>query len=572
MEFLDARRLTGPNLHFDVPAAVLDVGCPVHEAASFEAGWRNVVATLWSALGKPPAGYSRIDHEGGISVAFTAPIDALYLASEVNELAFAMLAADADGSPRPPFDAELSRLRRARDEESNPGLQLLSAAAAHHGVTLLSDDVYVSLGMGDSAATWPARALPAADAVDWSAYRDIPVGIVTGTNGKTTTVRLAQYILRGAGRTVGVSSTDWIAVNERIVERGDWSGPGGARMVLRQPGVDTAILEAARGGLLRRGLGVKRADVALITNISADHLGDFGSRNLVELLRIKWLVSRAVAASGTLILNADDEQLAAKAQAYAGRIAWFGLDPSNPVIRSHRDAGGRALVAQGPELLLCDGIAETLLCREEDVPVTLGGSARHNTANALAAAALCSLLGAGPDDIRRGLTGMSQQENPGRCNVFDIGKRKVLVDFAHNPGAMRAVAGMARSLPAKRRALCFGQAGDRPDELIRAMTREAWAIGLERVYVSELADYRRGRGPGEVYAVIRDELLRLGADPEQIEHHALESESFAAAMRWADDADLVIMLALGGSAPVLAQIESLIRATERDPSGPGRQA
>ncbi len=560
MEFLDARRLTGPNLHFDEPAAVLDVACCLHESALFEASWRHAVATLWSALGERSVRYSRIDHEGGISVAFTAPIDALYLATEVNQLAFAMVAAGVDGGAAPEIAAELDRLRTARDDESKPDLHLLSAAAERHHVTLLWDDDHVSLGMGVSAGTWPARALPAADTVDWSAYRDIPVGIVTGTNGKTTTVRLAQYILRVAGRTVGVSSTDWIAINDRIVASGDWSGPGGARRVLRQP-VDTAILEAARGGLLRRGLGIRRADVALITNISADHLGDFGSRSLAELLSVKWLVSRAVVRSGTLVLNADDEQLVAKADAYAGRIAWFGLEPTNPVITSHRDAGGLALVANGSQLLLCNGTSEVLVCREEEIPVTLGGSARHNTANALAAAALCTVLGAQPDDIRRGLTGMSQRENPGRSNVFEVGRRRILVDFAHNPGAMRAVAGMARALPAKGRALCFGQAGDRPDELIRAVTREAWAIGLERVYVSELADYYRGRAPGEVYGLIRDELLRLGADPAHIEHHELESDSFAAAMTWANDGDLVIMLALGGSGPVLAEIEALIRAT-----------
>lgn len=572
MEFLDARRLTGPNLHFDVPAAVLDVACEPGEAAGLESAWREAVSTIWSALGEPAAQFSRIDVEGGVSFAFTAPGDALYVASEVNQLAFSLAAPAAVTGPEPVIEQELVRLRAARDEERNPALQSLAAAAREHAVTLLRDDDEVSLGMGASASVWPVRALPGLDEINWSGYRDVPVGLVTGTNGKTTTVRFAQHILRGAGRSVGVSSTDWIAVNDRIIERGDWSGPGGARTVLRQPDVDAAILEAARGGLLRRGLGIERADAALITNISADHLGDFGSRNLVELLRIKWLVSRVVAAHGTLILNADDERLVSKAQAYRGRLAWFALDPANPVVEQHRADGGLALIASGADLLLCEGAAESFVCREDEIGVTFGGRARHNTANALAAAALCKVLGADADAIRRGLTTLSQRENPGRCNLFEIGERKVLVDFAHNPQAMRAVARMARALPAERRALCFSQAGDRPDELIREMTREAWAMGLERVYVSELANYRRGRGPGAVYAVIRDELSRLGAAPASIEHHELESESFAAAMEWAEDGDLVIMLALGGAAPIEAEIASLIRATGQAPSGPARPA
>jgi UDP-N-acetylmuramyl tripeptide synthase len=572
MELVDARRLTGPNLHFDVPAAVLDVACEIDAAATLETAWRQAVAELWAALGEPAAKFSRIDVEGGVSLAFTAPGDALYLAAEVGQLAFALVAPAAGTGNAPALEEELDRLRTARDEERNPRLQSLAAAARDHGVTLLRDDDQVSLGMGASASVWPVRALPGLPEVLWSRYRDVPLGLVTGTNGKTTTVRFAQHILRVAGRSVGVSSTDWIAVGDRVIDRGDWSGPGGARTVLRQPDVDTAILEAARGGLLRRGLGIERADAALITNISADHLGDFGSRNLVELLRIKWLVSRAVSAHGTLILNADDEQLVAKAQAYRGRLAWFGLDPANPVITQHRRNGGFALVASGSRLFLCEGAAETFVCREEEIAVTFDGRARHNTANALAAAALCSVLGADADDIRRGLTTFSQRENPGRCNLYDVGARRVLVDFAHNPEAMHAVAAMARALPARRRALCLGQAGDRPDELIRSMTRAAWAIRPERVYVSELADYRRGRGPGEVYAVIRDELTRLGATPGCIEHHELETESFAAAMKWAKDGDLVIMLALGGAQPIEAAIESLTRETGPASSGPARPA
>ncbi|HEX5788284.1 MAG TPA: Mur ligase family protein [Woeseiaceae bacterium] len=562
MRFLEARRLTGPNLHFDLPAAVVDVACEPREADRLAPAWAASVARLWQALGEPVPDTSRLDVEGGISLAFAAPIDALYAACEVSELAFAVAAAGVNGEAPPEIDSELGRLTATREQERNAPLVELAAAAASRGLTLLWDDDEVSLGTGATVAVWPARDLPAAATVDWSRYRDVPRALVTGTNGKTTTVRLAQHILRGAGRTVGVSSTDWIAVDDRILDRGDWSGPGGARTVLRQPDVDVAILETARGGLLRRGLAVNRADAALITNIAADHLGDFGSRNLVELLCIKWLVTRAVAAGGTLILNADDEQLVARAQGYAGRVAWFGLDVDNPVVAGHRDDGGRVFAADGSRLLDCTGGEEALICHDHDIPIAFGGAARHNVANALAAAALTLTLGATLEDVRRGLTSMSQDDNPGRCNLYEVGARRVLVDFAHNPQAMRALAHMAAHMPARRRALCFGQAGDRPDELIRALTRDAWAIGLDRVYVSELAAYRRGRQAGEVYAVIRDELLALGADPACIEHHELESESLAAAMDWAGDGDLVIMLALGGAAPIQARIEALIRETE----------
>ena len=363
--------------------------------------------------------------------------------------------------------------------------------------------------------------------------------------------------MRGNERNVGLSSTDWIAVNDRIIDRGDWSGPGGARAVLREKSVDLALLESARGGLLRRGLGVEAADAALISNIAADHLGDFGSQDLDELLNIKWIVSRAVESDGRLILNADDPLLCKKSKDYAGVLLWFSLDADNAMVRAHTASGGQAFVLDGHDLEVVNGSVTELICLDSDIPITLGGAARHNVANALAAAALTSCLGATLTDIRAGLTTMSQDDNPGRCNVYNIDGYKVLVDFAHNPHAMQALFSMAEELPAKRRVLCFGQAGDRPDDLIRELARSAWAIGLDRVIVSELAAYYRGRESGDVFRIIRDELIACGAAPRQIEHHEEESESLAAAIAWAEPGDLVIMLALGGSEPILTQLKAL---------------
>ena len=183
--------------------------------------------------------------------------------------------------------------------------------------------------------------------------------------------------------------------------------------------------------------------------------------------------------------------------------------------------------------------------------------ARHNLANALAAAALTHALGASVRDIRRGLTSMSQRDNPGRTNIYEIGDVSVIMDFAHNPHALLALFDMARLLPARRRALAFGQAGDRPDPLIRELARRAWSIGLDRVMVSELANYYRGRNPGEVYGVIRDELLRSGAAPDQVDHFELETQALDAALEWAQPGDLVIMLALGDPAAIRAKLEVL---------------
>ena len=556
MEFVDARRLTGPNAVFNGIGSILDVSCTPDEADQLIAVWADNVARMLEALDWPSSEFAYRKLDGGISLAFSAPIDQLYAASEINEWAWAASAFDLGVSTEEPeFDEALDALRKSAAEEANAELMWLIDEAAAHGKTLLWDDDEVSVGLGKHSATWPVREIP--DALDWDGFADVPIGIVTGTNGKTTSVRFAKHILRKAGHNVGVSSTDWIAVNERIIDRDDWSGPGGARAVLREQEVDAAILETARGGLLRRGLGVEQANAALITNISEDHLGDFGSRNLDELLDIKWVVSHAVRKSGKLVLNAEDHRLVARANNYDGELVWFSLDAGSDIVEAHVASGGTAFVLDGHDLVRIDSNGRECICRDVEIPISLGGAARHNVANALAAAALTHCMGVPLDVIGEGLTTMQQDENPGRCNLYSLDGYQVLIDFAHNPAAMSALFDMASAVPAKRRALCFGQAGDRTDELIRELARDAWAIGLDCVFVSELAKYHRGREHGDVFRIIQDELQKQGADEEQVVHNEEELETLEAALEWAQPGDLVIMLALGGAKPIQARLSEL---------------
>ena len=558
MEFLDARRLTGPSLLFDVPGTILDVACSREEAERLIPLWEKHVRHMLDELGWRDCRFESLLLLGGVSLGFTAPVDALYAASEINEWAWAACDADLNGADEPDFDEALFGFRSAIAEEANPELIRLDAIAAEKNVTLLWDDDEVSLGLGRHSQTWPVRELPDPETLDWSSFKDVPSGLITGTNGKTTTVRIAAHIARAADQNVGFSSTDYIAVNDRIVDRDDWSGPGGARNVLREQDVGVAILETARGGLLRRGLGVNKADVALITNIAKDHLGDFGSQDLDELLHCKWIVTHAVVESGKLVLNADDHRLVSKSREFAGDLVWFSLDANNDIVRAHSAKGGAAFVLDEHELLFVDGNSRELICSDRDVPITLGGAARHNVANALAAAAFTWCLGVSLDDIRAGLTSMSQDDNPGRCNVYEVNDFTVLVDFAHNPQALQAVLAMANQLASRRKALCFGQAGDRPDDLIRELARGAWGSGLDHVFVSELAKYHRGREKGAVFAVIRDELIACGANAGQIEHHMEEIESLDSALEWAEPGDLIVMLALDRSQELYDKLKSLV--------------
>ncbi len=557
MEFLEARRLTGPSLLWSRPGSILDVRCSADEAGPVIEKWSTAVRRMLDAVGWSDEALCHWRLSGGVSLAFSGPIDALYAASAINEWAWACIESGESIEDLADFDEKAVEFQTLIEEERNPALLTLAAAAFGHGVSFLWDDDDVSVGLGTGSETWPFRDLPEPASLEWSKFHDIPVGVVTGTNGKTTTVRLATHIVRGTGKNVGVSCTDWIAVNDDIIERGDWSGPGGARNVLRQAAVDVAILETARGGLLRRGLGVNKADVALITNIAADHLGDFGSQNLQELLDIKWVVSRSVEGSGVLVLNADDELLVAKAKKYSGNLVWFSLDPKNEVVKQHASDGGLAFVLDENKLTRLAGKEREVICASDEIQITLAGAARHNIANSLAAAALTYCLGVSVEDIRTGLKSISQDDNPGRCNVYEISGVNVLLDFAHNPQAMQALFDMASGLPAKRRLLAFGQAGDRPDDLIRELAQGAWSIGLDAVIVSELEAYHRGRSHGDVYQVIHDELIRCGAHEDQLRHFDEELDSLDAALDWAEPGDLIIMLALADGQKIQEKLKVL---------------
>jgi len=557
MEYLDARRITGPNLLWNRAGSILDIDCAAEETDAVIHAWEEAVRYMLAAVGWADESTCSRQLTGGVSLAFSAPIDALYAATEINEWAWTCIENGVGVEPSPELAEKVAEIQGLIAAEVNPDLLRLQSAVGENNIAFLWDDDDVSAGLGSGSETWAFRDLPEPDDLDWDQFHDIPTSIVTGTNGKTTTVRLGTHILRGTGRDVGVSSTDWIAVNDRIIERGDWSGPGGARSVLRRKEVDVAILETARGGLLRRGLAVDQADVAVITNIAEDHLGDFGSRNLQELLNIKWVVSRAVEEFGTLVLNADDELLVAKSSDYTGDLVWFSLDDDNVVINDHLGKGGLAFVLDGTRLTKCHGDEREFICDSDEIAITLGSAARHNIANSLAAAAMTFCLGVSIEAIRDGLKSVSQDDNPGRCNVYEIDKFRVLVDFAHNPQAMQALFDMAGGLPAKRRLLAFGQAGDRPDDLICELAQGAWAIGLDAVIVSELEAYHRGREHGDVYRIIHDELIRCGASEDQLQHFDLEMESLDAALEWAEAGDLIIMLALGDGVSIQDKLKAL---------------
>jgi UDP-N-acetylmuramyl tripeptide synthase len=446
----------------------------------------------------------------GLSIAVAAPDDALLTAADALELAITRVigvAPDATVGDVATVDPLVSR-----QQEANPALVALLAAARQRGLAFVVDDEGVGLGLGARGQTYRLDSLPEPAAVPWAQLGAIPVALVTGTNGKTTTTRLLASILAHTGRVVGSTSTDGVVIDGVVVERGDWSGPGGARRVLRDPRVEVAALEAARGGLLRRGLPLEGYDVGIVTNVADDHLGEFGVDDLDDMADVKCLVARGVRSGGVVVLNGDDPRLRSRAPSFAARVVFFAVDGAH--VAGDLASGGEAWFVDDVDGRACivrgEGAGRVAVVPVDEVPVCFGGAARYNVENALAAAAAARGLGADDAAIAAGLRAVSTAvaANPGRGNVLRHDDVTVVVDFAHNPAAVAALGSLVSHLRGSKGRLlfCLGAPGDRLDVELAALADAVAGLRPDVVVLRELEHYRRGREPGAVPGLLRARL------------------------------------------------------------------
>lgn len=556
MEQLDSRRLPGPNLLWPRPGAVIDVAVDEAERSGLLAAWERQARCILDAVGWQTQDTCVRSFEGGASLAISAPLDALYAATEVNEWALESACASLAGEPVPDSSAAAERLRQVISEETRPRLLTLRREAEDHGVSFLSDDDQASVGLGQGSLTWPVAELPDPASLPWDSIHDVPLALVTGTNGKTTTVRLLACMARAAGLRPGFSSTDQVVVGEEVVESGDWSGPGGARRVLRDTGTQVALLETARGGMLRRGLAVERADVAAVLNVGADHLGEWGVGSVEALCQGKFVVTSVAPLA---VLNADDEAVSRAGRALGKPVIWFSLHSPSPWMREHLSGGGRAYLCEEGGLVRHEGDACEKLIDLDGLPIGLGGAARHNIANALAAAAIAEGLGLDRDAIVSGLRSFrgDDADNPGRMNRFKVGGVEVIVDFAHNPHGLEAMLHMACALPAERRLVLLGQAGDRDDEAIGELARLSAGSGFDHVIIKNMEVHSRGREKGEVVDLLTRELEAARFPPERCTHAPSEAAGVEQALEWAQPGDLLLLLVHEDRAGVLDRIRAL---------------
>ncbi len=376
--------------------------------------------------------------------------------------------------------------------------------------------------------------------------RRIPIAAVTGTNGKTTTSRMLAHILKMSGMTVGLTSTDGVYIDGKLSVPGDMTGPVSAQMILRDPSVDAAVMESARGGMLRSGLGFPECNVSACLNVSADHLGLRGIDTLEQLAEVKRVPIEV--ATDAVVLNADDPLCLQMADyTDADKVCYVTMNPSHPLVKRHIQAGGQAFVLEqgmnGHMITIYDGETHTPLLWTHLIPARIEGRALHNVQNAMFAAALAFNLDIGIEDIRQGLRTFDSTffQAPGRMNIYDEHPFRVILDYAHNPAAVGAMCGLVDRFDVDgRRIVVLSAPGDRRDDDIREIAEIA-ADHFD-YFICRCDDNRRGRGPDEIAVMLKNRLLEKGVDADRIEVIPDEQEATTRALEMADTGDLLLVL------------------------------
>ncbi|MBT5362624.1 MAG: cyanophycin synthetase [Candidatus Marinimicrobia bacterium] len=369
----------------------------------------------------------------------------------------------------------------------------------------------------------------------------IPIIAITGTNGKTTTTRLTNHIYKLAGNTVGMCTTEGVYIKNRMIYQGDMTGPMSHKMVLTDPTVDLAILECARGGMLRSGLGFKSCNVGIVTNVSEDHLGLRGIHTIEQLARVKSIIPEIVKQDGVAVLNADDSLVSAMSEKTKGSVIYFSMDwKNNSVVTNHLKEGGIATVYDDGWLCMMKGQWKYPIVDVKDVPLTFGGKAKFNIMNALASAGACIGLGLKLENIKAGLSTFfpSHTQTPGRLTMTDMGDYNVIVDYAHNKAGYDALIDFVSSYSPEKTIMSLCVPGDRRDEDFEGIA-ESCAKSIDTIVIFE--SYLRGLKEGELSNKLKFYLTKHGMNENQIVIIYDEQSAVQHCLNVGEDYDFVIL-------------------------------
>lgn len=548
LQLRDLRALEGPNIYYPQPAVKLQIwadrnlGRAVTDAVKT---WSQQVGVVIGAVRQD------VQPEGAgflITTTWTTPLP--NVGERIAQGAFDDLQAAETRDEEYSHDEALFAAidERKREEPSLQQLQLYAEAQVRDLPMVSRGDGTLMLGSGSRGYIFDPSGLSLGLSADvpWDSIGTIPIVAVTGTNGKTTTTRLIAHVLSSLGVRVGRTDTDGIVIDGEEVEAGDWAGFGGARRVLTDSRTDVAVLETSRGGILRRGLGFTSCDVGIVTNISADHLGEFGIETPEQMAEVKGLVVLVTRPDGVVVLNADDPLVLGLREWASAPVALFSRNPLNAAVAEHAAAGGATLRSDGTTIQIVFDTQRGQI-NLADVPITYGGAALHNVENVMAAAAACLGLGITIEQIATAFQTFTSDaaHNVNRLNVFERAGITAVFDYAHNEAGIAALLQFGQQVQQRhggRLLVLLGGPGDRTDAQIRNQGQLVGRVA-DALLLHEEARYLRGRQPGETTDLYRTGAEAAGLAPDRITFYPDEVTALDAVLAQARTGDVLLIAA-----------------------------
>lgn len=515
---LAIRVLAGTNVFFSGVGAIAEYVTRSEQklefAQAFEIELRKVLDALdWDDVQIYKKIYSR-----GVIFAIPTEFDYSYAGCKILTVAFDIVAARFNGQPELDFEEEIDYLRYVLSRERYITLRNIYNEAQDRSLNVYYHEDKITIGSGKGSFTADIAEV-GFDDVPWDNIYDIPSVLVTGTNGKTTTVRLTSFISQHAGKTVGYCSTDWVMINGNIVSQGDLSGPNGNRTVMTNPDVDVAVLEVARGGIVKRGLATSHVNGAVVMNVSEDHLGVNGIDSVHDLAAAKFVVQDAVRPGGTNIFNLDDQISTEFINSFDNPRAVFSQKLSFAEVSNYiRNDDDYACLVEDNSFYVFKANQKYFVAKVNEVDLTYNGIAKHNIENVLAAICLSISLGRTYEEIRAGLLSFRNDiHNHGRFNMFDVKNNKILVDYGHNFASVDNMLKFARSIakPTSKITVLLGFSGDRKF-MINNIAKSVIENKVDHVILKLFTSHLRGADVGELAQMLRGSLLRHGFPESQI--------------------------------------------------------
>ncbi len=553
-------RLMGSNIYFTGTGAVLDItlsGTDLKDMRKLLKLWdteleRIMQALNWSGYKTGIRTYSK-----GFKYAISAPEDLLFCAIYVLRQTWESVYSKYKTGEFYPIEKILAYIEPEIKSELNLKYRAICNEARRRSLNVFLEKYDLCIGSGKYAFRADIDDISLRD-IPWDDIKEVPSVMVTGTNGKTTTVRLTAYIARHAGKKVGYCSTDWVMVGDEIVEKGDLSGPTGSLRVMMHPEVELAVLEVARGGLVRRGLIADYVKGATVTNVSEDHLGQDGIENIVDMAETKSLVYAAVRQGGYCIINLDDVQMRKRVETLSGKkILITQKKLTHKDVKAYLKYADHICFIKDGAFYWKTGAKEFLVATFAETPITVNGMAKHNIENAMNTICLSHVLGLTRKQIANGLKTYhnTAENNRGRANTFRHNGGTIIVDFAHNPAAIGAILNMGHAYlkSGAKFTMLLGNTGNRL-QLTDGICQMVVDAKVDTVMIKEIPNFLRGAKIGQIPKMIEDSLLKKGMKKNQLVMIGDEETALEHTLKTIQPGDVCVFLCHSNTGGILEQL------------------